>query len=115
MHTSELDPKDYKYIVEHPNKDFSPRKNNAIIEETIKEADKYHRTEGLVIEEALGERIEAVAAYSCYRFNRGTKSIKQYLGDKLYAKMVGERILEKVRVSQTADSFSNKFKKPILL
>jgi len=117
MSINELDPKDYKYIVATPDASFSPDKNKAIIEETIREADTFHKTSGLAIESALGERIEAVSAYACYRFNRGFKNIKGYLGDKLYEKMVGEKILSKIRVADTVNRLNgnHKLRRPILL
>jgi len=117
MQTSELDPKDYKYIVAKPDSSFSVDRNNAIIAETIKEADIFHSTSGLAIEEALGERIEAVSAYACYRLNRGYKNIKDYLGDRLYKEMIGEKILSKIRVADTVNRLNGnqKLRRPILL
>lgn len=112
----ELDPRDYHYVVRDPV-DFNPARNKAIVEETIKEATKYHMNEGRVIENSLGERVEAVSAYACYRFNRGDKGIKDYLGDKLYTRLVGEKILEKIRVAETVNRLNgnNRFKNSILL
>jgi len=117
METNELDPRDYKYIVANPDSSFNPARNKAVIEETIKEADTFHKTSGLAIEEALGERIEAVSAYACYRLNRGTKKIKDYLGDSLYKRMIGEKILSKIRVADTVNRLNGntKLRRPILL
>jgi hypothetical protein len=117
MQTYELDPKDYKYVIANPDLTFNPARNKAVIEETMKEADTFHKTAGLAMEDALGERIEAVSAYACYRFNRGTKTIKQYLGDKVYNAFIGEKIMSKIRVADTVNRLNGntKLKKPILL
>lgn len=104
----EIDPKDYKYI-SHPSADFNPKRNEAIIAETIREADKYHSEYGLAMNEALGERWEIMAHYGDYKLNRsGGKTMRQFLGDKLYTQLVGEKLISKVRAAQTADRFGKK-------
>lgn len=117
MEFNDIDPKDYKYVVSRPDRSFNPAKNKALIQETITEAENYHRNQGKIIESALGERIDAVASYGCYRFNKGEKSIREYLGDKVYTHLIGEKILEKVRVMQTVNRLNGntRFKNSILL
>lgn len=108
----DIDPKDYKYVARDTT-GFNPKRNEAIIQETIQEADKYHASYGKLIDEGLAERYEVLSQYGDYRLNRsGQKSIKEFLGNKLYTELVGERLIEKVRVAQTVDKFG---KKPILL
>ncbi len=118
MRTQDLDQKDFKYIVHQPDASFSPKRNQAVIEETIREATAFHKKNNVAIESALGERIDAVSAYGCYRFNRGFKGVKEYLGTKLYTQLVGEQLLEKVRVMKTLNRLNGnkgKFEKSILL
>lgn len=101
---------EYKRNLHVPDPDFNPARNKAIIEQTEKEADAYHKSIGKAYDEALGERFEVVAHYGNARLNRGsTKSIKEYLGDKLYTQLVGERLLEKIRVAKTVDRLGRKF------
>ena len=57
----------------HPDANFNPARNKAVIEETIREATKYHQKVHGVLDEALGERIDAFSHYATYRFNKGTK------------------------------------------
>lgn len=116
MDINSVDPKDYKYIVKKAD-GFSPERNKAVIGETIRETERYFSKLQNVMDDNLGERIEMVAAYGCYRFNRGDKTIDQYLGKKLMSQMIGEKILEKIRAMKAADKLSNteKFRNHILL
>ena len=97
--------------------DFSEARNKAIIEETIKQAEKYHKTVHEAIDDNLGERIEAVSAYGRYRFNGGFKTHGDYFGRQLMNKFVGEKLLQKIKVMDTVNKLNknNKFKKSILL
>lgn len=105
--------KEYKKNFHVPSADFNPARNKAVIDETFKEADAYHKSFGKALEDSLGQRYEVIASYGDYRLNRGnTKGIKEYLGDKLYTELVGEKLLEKLRVMKAVDRFG---RKPILL
>lgn len=104
----EIDPKDYKLFA-NPSPDFNPKRNEAIIAETFKEANEYHSVYGKAMEAALGERWEIMAQYGDYKLNRsGGKTIRQYLGDKMYTELVGERLISKVKAAKTVDKFGRK-------
>ncbi len=100
-----------------PDPNFNPARNKAVVAETIKEAETYHKNVHSVIDDNLGERIEAVAAYGCYRLNRGFKNPKDYFGKKLYEKFIGEKLLQKLRIMDTVNRLNgnSKFKKSVLL
>lgn len=95
----------------HPDANFNPARNKAVIEETIREATKYHQKVHGVLDEALGERIDAFSHYATYRFNKGTKSHRDYFGKKLMDAYTGERLLSKLRTMKAADKLgkSNRF------
>jgi len=116
MDINSINPKDYKYIVKKPV-GFNPDRNKAVIQETIRETERYFAKLQDVFDDNLGERIEAVAAYGCYRFNRGDKTVDQYLGKKIMSQLIGEKILEKVRSMKAAEKLSGntKFNKHFLL
>jgi len=104
----ELDPKDYKYF-HNPASDFNPKRNAEIIAQTIKEADEYHSEYGKALDDALAERWHVMAQFGDYKLNRsGVKTIRQYLGDKLYTDLIGEKLISKVRAAKTADKFGRK-------
>lgn len=107
---------DHRFIVKDPV-NFSPERNKAVIAQTIREAETRMSKVQNAIEDALGERIEAVSAYGCYRFNRGDKTVKEYLGTKKWQEYVGEKLLDKVRVMKQANKIAgnDKFETSILL
>lgn len=92
----------------HPDADFNPARNKAVVEETIREATKYHQTVGGLIDEALGERIDAVSTYFTYRLNRGTMAPKDYFGKQLMKKYTGERLMSKLRALKAAEKLGKK-------
>ncbi len=116
MNINDIDSKDFKYIVKNPI-GFNPDRNKAVIAETVRDTQRYFAKLQDVFDDNLGERIEAVAAYGCYRFNRGDKTVDQYLGKKVMSHLIGEKILEKVKSMKAADKLSSnkKFKKHFLL
>ncbi len=110
MKTSELDPKDYKYIVAKPDSNFSPERNQSIIDETIKETNEYFKKLNNVDDDNFKERVDVLSSYAGHLYQKsGTKSLKDYLGKKLHARIVGEKILNRVKAMESADRFQNKF------
>ena len=114
---SGLDPKDFKYLVKGPDPDFSPERNQAIINETIAETANYHRTMKKVLNESNKMKLEALSYYGRYTIGEGkTKNIKEYLGKSTFEAIVGENVLSKVRIANTTNRLNgnNRFKKGIL-
>lgn len=107
MRTSDVDPSDYKYIVETPDASFSPQRNKAIIEETIADTIKFNQKLAELDEDAR-DRIDIVNAYGRYRFNRGDMKFKDYAGKQLYTRLVGEKILDKVKNMTLVDKLAGK-------
>ena len=102
--------KEHKRNLDVPDADFNPARNQAVINQVLTEADTYHKRIGNAFNDAMGERFEAVAYYGDAVLNRGSaQSIKQYLGDKLYTELIGERLLEKIRVAKSVDRLGRKF------
>jgi hypothetical protein len=117
MSKSIIQPEDFKYYVDKPDPTFSPRRNKAIIDETVKSAEKFFTELGNVMTDELGNRIDILSSYGRYRFNSGTKDIKSYLGSNLTKQLIGEKIMSKVRVADTVNKLNgnDKFKNSILL
>lgn len=112
-----IKPEDYRYIVKNPDPSFSPTRNKAIINETVRDTEKFFTEIVEKLDDEMGERIDILATYGTYRFNRGEKSFDKYAGKKLVARLVGEKILERVRVMETVNRLNgnNKFKNFIQL
>ena len=111
----DLDPKDCKYMTNNPS--YNPRRSQAIIAETIKETTAYFKKNAVLLDDNIKERIEAVSAYGCYRFNRGQMTPETYFGKAFWNKFVGEKILSKIRVAKTVNKLNgnDKFKDFITL
>lgn len=105
MRQSEIDPKDYKYFIETPDASFSVERNQAIINQTIAQTDKFFASLSQLSADTE-DRLDILNSYGRYRFNQGHKPFKEYAGDKLYARLVGEKILNRVKVMQSADRFA---------
>lgn len=115
---SGLDPADYHLINETPDKDFSPERNRAIVERTIKEAEEYFKLQRMAKDKELEHRIDIIASYGDYRLNRGkTKQLREYLGREQYNAIIGEHLLEKLRVAEATNRLNGntRLKKGILL
>jgi len=116
ININDIHPDDQRFIIKDPV-NFSAERNRAIIDETIRETERKHRKMHEAIDAGLQERIEAVSYYGAYRFNKGSKSIKEYLGPKKWQEMVGEHLLEKIRVMKASNKLAgnDKFENSILL
>jgi len=104
---SGLDPMDYRFINKNPDPDFSPERNKAVVDETIREAEKRKIEELQFQGSEIMNRIDIVGSYARYRFNKGTKDIRNYLGEAQYKAIVGENLLSKLRIAQTTNRLSH--------
>ncbi len=107
MDTKIIQPEDYKYYLAEPTKSFSPRRNQAIIQETIKETTKFFQEMDAVMNDETMNRIDILGSYGRYRFNQGEKTFKEYAGPALWKELIGEKILSKVRVADTVNRLNN--------
>jgi hypothetical protein len=117
---SGLDPVDYKLINPNPDKDFSPERNRAIVEQTIRDTEKYFNVYNRANDKDLDNRIDIVSSYAVRRLSGGyTKDIKGYLGKEQYNAIIGEKLLSKLRVAKATNTLIKsdklKIKKGILL
>lgn len=81
-----------KYYIKNP-KNFSPERNKAIIDQTIKEYEDMRSKRMKGFYDDLGERIDAAASYLMY-LERGGSSAEKYFGKKELARLRGEKIRE---------------------
>lgn len=117
MRTQDVEKIDYHYVVDKPDRSFSPQHNQALIDETIRETEKFFKETQGQLDDNIKDRIDILSSYGVYRFNKGTKSIKEYLGRDQYNAIIGEKILSKIRVMDSVNKLqgNTKFKKGILL
>ena|SRR5258708_4031345 len=115
---SGLDPVDYRFINQNPDPDFSPERNKAVIERTMKEAENYHKLLASMKDKDLENRIDIISSYGDYRLNRSrTGKLRDYLGKEQYEALVGEHLMEKLRVAEATNRLNGntRFKKGILI
>ena len=115
---SGLDPKDYRFINDKPDPDFSPERNRSIVDETIRETDKFLREMNQIKDEKGRNILDVLSHYAVNTIGkRRAQSIKQYLGKKQYEALIGEKILSKIRTMDTINRLNgnNRFKKGVLL
>ena len=99
MVSVQIQPEDRRFIKNDPN--FNPNRNKAIVDETIRETERFFaELEELKDKEALN-RIDILTSYGIYRFNKGTKDLKGFLGRQQYNDLVGEKIRDKVRAMES--------------
>ena len=110
-----VQPQDQKYLLNNPN--FNPDRNKAIIAETIRETEETFNKIQEIKDRDGQNRMDIMSSYGIYRFTKGTKNIKDYLGRELYNQLIGEKTLAKVRMMDSVNrlNHNDKFKKSILL
>lgn len=116
MNTADLDVRDYKFIVKDPV-NFSPQRNKAIMDETLTESKKYFDDIRAALNDPFMERLDVMSSYAMHRFGQGTKTLRQFVGESNYKTLVGEKLLERVRIAKSVNKLNNnkKFKDFVLL
>ena len=99
-----VQPSDYRFYTN--DKDFNPARNKAIIAQTIAETEKFFKE--INTDPELENRVDIIASYGSYRFNKGTKELKAYLGPKHYKALIGEKIMNKVRAIDSVNKLGSK-------
>jgi len=89
--------RDYqKYYVDSP-KDFSPARNAYIINKTIKEYEAKRAAKYRMFNEALKERVSAVADYFNHLNSGKSTSVEKYFGKKELARLRGREVIKELR------------------
>ena len=85
------------YFVEDGDEGFSPERNKAIIDETIKKYEAKRKAQMKDFQDKLGERSEAVAMYLKHVAGGKSTPVEKYFGRRNLAYLRGEKILQKVK------------------
>lgn len=96
MDISDLNPKDHKFIVDKPDDGFSPERNRAVIEYTIRKAEEMVIKKRKEYRDQLAERVDAVATYLTSD-KMATSPITHYFSKKYLAYLRGEAFIEAAR------------------
>lgn len=95
---NDVQPVDYKFIVEKPDKDFSPEKNYRVINSVIAKSLKLEAELGKILNLDAENRVDYLSSYICYVNAGGGQKFEKFMGKENMRKIYGERILEKVRI-----------------
>jgi len=79
---------------EDPN--FSPERNKAIIDETIRANEQNVLRKRKEYDEAISERAEAVASYLNHLKNGKSSTVEKYFGRRMLAQLRGDDIRQKL-------------------
>ena len=86
------------YYKEEGDEGFSPERNKAIIENSIKKYEAKRKAQADKMVDKYGERADAVVSY-IRAVDRGmTPSIESYLGKKYLAYLRGQELLAEMRI-----------------
>jgi hypothetical protein len=88
----------WRLYEKNPDRNFSPERNYAIINETIKEYEKMRYGVDPNVTKAAGNVADIMACYGVYRLGGGgTKKLEQYLGKDWMKRIYGERLMDKIK------------------
>lgn len=98
-----IDPRDYKYFIERPAKDFNPEKNKAILNQTIKETTEFFNKLDNELDSEAGERLDVLASYRHAQTSRNYAGrFDNYVSRDLYNRLTGERVRNKLNIAEIA-------------
>lgn len=96
-----------RYFIDNPV-NFSPERNKAVIDSTIRKYDKMVEDKRKAYKEQLAERSDAVYHYIRYLDKGGSQDIDKYLGSEL-ARLRGEDIKKQLLFNLTGKIKGNKY------
>ena len=93
----------YRYYVEKPDKNFSVKRNYAVINAVLAENDKMQRTLDPRVIENAGVAADILSSFAKYKLDSsdGAKSLEQWLGREWMKKIYGDKLIEKIRVMES--------------
>jgi hypothetical protein len=94
---TKIDKRDYKFIPEKPDIDFSPERNRLVIDRSIKKYEAMMRKKHQQFMEGVGERSEAVASFLHHVKQGRHNNVDTYFGRSTLAKLRGLEIVDTLR------------------
>jgi hypothetical protein len=89
--------KDKKFVLDIPDKGFSPQRNKQVIENSIRKYEAMRAEKMKAFGEGVAERSEAVTSF-WHHINQGKHNdIDRYFGPKMLAKLRGADIVDELR------------------
>jgi hypothetical protein len=113
--TDLVKPEDKRFILDTPDEDFSPERNKAIVEQSIKDYEAMRAKKMKDRVEEYAERADAVTTYlKSLTHGRSNSNMEKYFGKRNLAYLRGQEIREKLMANiRVLDSEGNLIKKGI--
>jgi hypothetical protein len=108
MKTTKIDPKDRKFFTPDGDPGFNYERNQAIIDASIKSYAAMRKKKIKEFHEGLGERNDAIITW-VKSMQGSNKPLEQYLGKQMMTKLVGEKILTKIKKLQEIRERTNQW------
>jgi hypothetical protein len=94
---AKVDPIDRKWIKDKPDEGFSPERNKAIVDQTIKEYEAIRANKLKSRVEEYAERSDAVVTYlKALDQGRGHSNLERFFGKKMLAHLRGQEIRDQL-------------------
>jgi len=95
-----ISPKDYKFVNVNPDPDFDPKRNQEVIDFTIKRSEQLWRKKQRAFNDAIKERSEAVATYvEALKTGNTTSDVNKFFGPKQIAYFKGHQLMDNLKKS----------------
>ncbi len=101
METKDLNPKDYKYVLSKPDPNFSPKRNQMVIDEVIRSGEMYDKALRVAQRKDTEDRIDILSSYARHSLGSGTKKLEDFVGREWMKKIYGEKIIQKLRIAES--------------
>ena len=99
--TVKIQPEDKKFWLDEPEPGFSPERNEAVVNNTIKKYEKKQLEKRKEAWDGIRERAHAISYWLTSRHGAlSSKPLDKYFGRKYLAKLRGEDIIKRIRVRQ---------------
>jgi hypothetical protein len=92
-----LDKTDYKWVMDKPDPNFSPKRNQEVIDKSIKKYDEMREAKMKLFREGVGERSEAVVSFLKHVNDGKNNIINNYFTPKMLAHLRGEEIIDSIK------------------
>lgn len=99
-----IDPVDYRFYKDDPA--YNHKRARAIIDETLVETEKFFGDLNIARDAEAMHRMDMVSSYGVYRFNTGDRDFRTFIGEARYKEMIGEHIMEKIRMMKSVEKLS---------
>ena len=95
----DFSPDNQRLVVE--NKNYSPAKNYAVIDQVLAENDKMQTELDDKVKENAGNVADILTSFAKYKLDRGEeKKFEQWMGKSWMTRIYGDKLIEKIRMRE---------------